>query len=120
MRIFGFKYCTGVMFCDLDVTEQGDYKEVAYVWENGEINWKVPAEQINREGVTRILAESQRQCEALKKLQNEYKKTYEEYSYVLNMDKDMTLKECNIRRWLIRVREEISDLLQYKTTAVVH
>ena len=121
MRIFGFKYCTGIMYCDLDVQENGDYKEVAYVWENGEIDWRVPMNSINKEGVDRILKCSLEHCSNVSNLQAEYEKKYTEYGYLLNReDKGLSLFECNMKRWLYRVKVELSDLMMYKSTMVVH
>ncbi len=121
MRIFGFKYCTGIMYCDLDTEEHGDYKEVAYVWENGEIDWRVPMDSINEEGRKRILKCSLEHSSNVTNLQTEYEKKYAEYGYLLNReDKGLTLFECNMKRWLYRVKVELSDLMMYKTTMVVH
>ena len=121
MRIFGFKYCTGIRYCDLDVENHGEYKEVAYVWENGDIDWKVSPDTLNDEGRVRVLRCSLEHRSNVANLQAEFDVNYEKYSYLLEKeDKGLTLKECNMKRWLRRVGEELLDLMTYKTTCVVH
>lgn len=121
MRIFGFKYATGIRYCDLDVTEHGDYKEVAYVWENGDIDWIVPPDALDSEGRVRILKCSLEHRSNVANLQDEFNMNYEKYSYLLEKeDIGLSLMECNMKRWLRRVGQELLDLMTYKTTCVVH
>ena len=121
MRIFGFKYCTGIRYCDLDVENHGEYKEVAYVWENGDIEWSVSPDTIDEKGMDRIMRCSLEHRSNVSNLQTEYDEKYKKYSYLLEKeDKGLTLTEFNMKRWLCRKKEELSDLMLYKTTAVVH
>ena len=57
----------------------------------------------------------------MQSLCDNYNSIKSEYSYVLeHEDKGLTLKEFNVKRWLVKVKQEIEDLMTYRTTAVIH
>ncbi len=121
MRIFGFKYCTGVSYCDLDEEVHGNYKEVAYVWENGDIDWRVSPETLNDDGVAKVLKCSLMHRSNVENLRAEFSENYKKYKYLLNTEnKGLSLKEFNMKHWLHQKGLELLDLTTYKTTCVVH
>lgn len=114
-QIIGLCFCTGTRF--IEVSESGGLnKQVAYVWENGDIDWKENESSYVQEELLPIYkcaAQNKNKLQDKRKLLQQLE---EEYPSL----RKGTLKELNVSHYIWHLREEIEDLLKYKTTCVIH
>ena len=54
MNICGFVYPAGVMYCDTDRHENGDYKKIAFIHDSGLLDWYEKPEKIPGADLLRI------------------------------------------------------------------
>lgn len=117
MNIIGFCYATGVSYCDKGKEEYPlRYKEIAYVWENGTIDWKIDESKYDLDTLLPIYKCSASHINKVNEMKNKLKELEEEYP---TLEKN-TLKHHNVGRYIDRLKLELEDLEKYKTTCVIH
>lgn len=117
MNLIGFCYATGVSYCDKDIDlHNGYYKEIAYVWENGFIDWKVNKDKYDLDELLPIY-----KCSAdhINKV-NEKKKILAEQKEKLLKLEEGTFSHYHTNRYIQQLQIILDDLEKYKTTQVIH
>lgn len=117
MNLIGFCYATGVLYCDKGKEEYLlRHKEIAYVWENGTIDWKIDESKYDTDTLLPIY-----KCSAsnINKV-NEMKKKLAELEEEFPTLEEKTLKHHNVERCIERLKLELDDLEKFKTTSVIH
>lgn len=116
-----FAYPTGTLCVDRRYCKNGYYKELAYVWENGQIDWKVSVSELDSDTRNRIYNIADRKAGEVEELRSQYKETGKQFGYLMTVsDIGLSLKEFNIKRWLRDAARKLEDLDTFKTTAVIH
>lgn len=124
MDIIGFRYNTGVSFC---VETKRDYKEVAYVWDSGYIDWRIDPEKYNKEELKGIYNCSKNHYqENVVARETKLKAILEKYPGIEQtrheafFEKYQEIKDFYNWHLLWRLKQELKDLEEHKTTCVIH
>ncbi len=116
-----FSYPTGTLCCDRSICKNGYYRELAYVWENGQIDWRVSANELDADTRNRIYQIADRNAGKVEELREQYNTTVKQYGYLQNTPNEgLSLKEFNIKTWLRKVAVQLADLDQFRTAQVIH
>lgn len=121
IELVGFGYATGTSWCDKNRKGEtaGYYKELAYVWESGKIDWKEDPEKLPediREGIYKC---SESNIKRVNELKHKVEEKITQYPDWRTMTTD-TIEKFYARSFISESLIRLEDLEKHNTTQVIH
>ena len=113
MKLIALRFSTGTKFCSHN--EYGEYDKIAYVWENGTIDWKVDITKYTMEQLLPVYKCSATYTNVVNEKKSLLKRLQAEYPTIIS-----ALKRENVSRYIMRLQEDIYNLDRFKTTMVIN